>query len=219
MVVQAQIQRKVPFNGIVLDINEEPVKKARVYLNNSRKFAVTDYRGAFGLIDVQPDDTICILIRKTKQLYKVPVVGNRSMRIILTSETEALAEEDEELIKAGFDFVRRRSGVGNSEGIIVTGEALRRTGRRDLLSALSGKVAGLNITQSDIPGSEATVNIRGIKSFHAPSTPLYIYDGMVIDNFNFVSLDDVDYVEVLKDGGMYGSRGANGVIAVYSKKE
>jgi TonB-dependent SusC/RagA subfamily outer membrane receptor len=52
----------------------------------------------------------------------------------------------------------------------------------------------------------------------APSTPLFIVDGVVVDSLDFINLYDVDYVEVLKDATIYGSRGANGVIIVHTKK-
>lgn len=60
--------------------------------------------------------------------------------------------------------------------------------------------------------------IRGRNTLTGPTTPLFIIDGVVVDSLDFVNLYDVDYVEVLKDATIYGSRGANGVIIVHTKK-
>ena len=60
------------------------------------------------------------------------------------------------------------------------------------------------------------MNIRGLKSFISDSTPLFVVDGFIVETLNDVPIYDIDYVEILKDGHMYGSRGANGVILVFT---
>ena len=96
-------------------------------------------------------------------------------------------------------------------GEIVEGLDLQRSGYSDILEALQGRVAGLYI------GPDG-VRIRGIHSFELSNEPLYYIDDNEVSDLDAVNIYDVDYVEVVKDGAMYGSRGANGVIIVHTKK-
>lgn len=108
---------------------------------------------------------------------------------------------------------------GNFEGINpdhITGEQLQRTGQSSVLGALQGLVPGLNVVRSGRNDYDAT--IRGIDSMMSPTTPLYIIDGVIVDSFDSLNIYDVDYVDVLKDASIYGSRGANGAIYVHTKR-
>lgn len=205
--VKVSVNANEPFNGIIYDAQGNPLKNAKVYVNDSRRYATTDKKGHFGLTDVQPDDTIHVLVKKRKYPYLIPVEGRKSLKIFLADEN-IRAEQDEELVNFGYGFVKRREYTGSSNGI--SGEELLRTGRTDIMSALVGKVAGLNISPSG-------VNIRGESSLIASNEPLYIVDGNIVANFNGINLHDVDHVEVLKDASIYGSRGTNGAILVFTK--
>lgn len=197
-----------PFNGLIYDAQGHPLKNAKVYVKDSRIYATSDKNGKFGLTNVQPDDTIHVLVKKRKFPYSIPVEGRKSMKIFLADENPRV-EQDEELVNFGYGFVKRREYTGTSRGI--SGEELLRTGRNDIMSALTGKVAGLYITPSG-------VNIRGEGSLILSNEPLYIVDGNIVANFNGINIHDVDYVEVLKDASIYGSRGANGAILVFTKR-
>lgn len=196
-----------PFNGIIYDAQGNPLKNAKVYVNDARRYATSDKKGHFGLTNVLPDDTIHVLVKKRKLPYIIPVEGRKSMKIFLADENPHV-EQDDELVNYGYGFVKKREYTGTSSGI--SGEELLRTGRQDIMSALVGKVAGLDI-------SPRGVNIRGVNSFMSSTEPLYIVDGNIVANFNGISLYDVDHVEVLKDASIYGSRGSNGAILVFTK--
>ncbi len=205
-------QGEVPFNGLVLDRELKPKKGVKIYVKDSKRYTTSDKKGRFGLTDVQPDDTLTLLLSKKEKIL-IPVDGARGIKIVLAGDGTAKGEDDEELANTGFGYVKRREFTGVSSGI--SGDRLRATGARDILSALKGLVPGLNVTGS--PGNES-VNIRGKKSLMLPSTPLYVVDGIVVSSFDFLSIYDVDNVEVIKDGSQYGSRGANGAIVVTTKK-
>ena len=85
------------------------------------------------------------------------------------------------------------------------------------MAALQGRVPGLNISGTEAPGSEGSVNIRGFKSFTGSNTPLFVVDGMIVETLTDVPLYDIDYVEILKEASFYGSRGANGAIVVFTR--
>ncbi|HOI49489.1 MAG TPA: TonB-dependent receptor plug domain-containing protein, partial [Prolixibacteraceae bacterium] len=89
------------------------------------------------------------------------------------------------------------------------------TGERDLLRALAGKVPGLNLVYRD--NGTVTLRLRGGTSLDGNDDPLYIVDGAVVDDLSYLNLHDVDKVDVLKDGSIYGTRGANGAIVVTTR--
>lgn len=98
----------------------------------------------------------------------------------------------------------------------ITGEQLQRTGQSSVLGALQGLVPGLNVVRSGRNDYDA--NIRGIDSMMSPTTPLYIIDGVIVDSFDSLNIYDIDYVDIMKDASIYGSRGANGAIYVHTKR-
>lgn len=202
---------EVPFNGILLDGGLKPKKGVKIYVKDPKRYTTTDKQGRFGLTDVQPDDTLTLVLSK-KEKIMIPVDGCKGIRIVLAGDNSAHAENDEELVNLGYGFVKRREHTGVSSGI--SGDKLRATGHRDILGALKGMVPGLNITGTL---GDYKVNIRGKKTLLLSDEPLYLVDGVVMSSLDFVSIYDVDHVEVIKDASQYGSRGANGAILVTTK--
>lgn len=207
IMASVSINAQEPFNGIIYDGQGKPIKNAKVYSSDARRYATSDKKGQFGLTNILPYDTIHIKVKNRKEPYVIPVDGRKSMIVYLSDENPKV-EQSEELVNFGYGFVKRREYTGVSNGI--SGEELLRTGRKDILSALVGKVAGLDISPSG-------VTIRGTKSFLGSNEPLYVVDGNIVANFYGINLHDVDHVEVLKDASIYGSRGANGAILVFTK--
>lgn len=197
---------EVPFNGMVLDREMKPKRGVKVYVQDPKRYASTDKQGRFGLTDVQPDDTLHLVVSK-KEMVLVPVEGRRGIRIILAGDGTR-AENDDEIANTGYGFVKRREFTGVSSGI--SGDRLRATGARDILSGLKGLVPGLVINNGG-------ATIRGQHSLNLSNEPLYIVDGVTTESLDHVSIYDVDHVEVIKDAGQYGSRGANGAIVVTTK--
>ena len=202
---------EVPFNGLLLDGELKPKKGVKVYVKDPKRYATTDKQGRFGLTDVQPDDTLHLVLSK-KETLLLPVEGRRGVRIVLAGDRSAQAEDDEELVNLGYGFVKRREHTGVSSGI--SGDRLRSTGARDVMTALRGLVPGLVISGS--PGNY-DVTIRGKHSLLLSSEPLYLIDGVVVQSLDFLNIYDVDHVEVIKEASQYGSRGANGAILVTTK--
>lgn len=203
----AQDRDFIPFNGSVTDMSGMPLKGVKVYNYDSKRYTLTNKNGRFGLSNVYATDTLHLIYKKTK--YDIPVDGMRSMRIRLADQQVKQAEEDEDLVQLGIGYVKRREFTGASGGI--SGEELVRSGKTNLLDALQGRVAGLYI-------SNGKALIRGVNSINLPTDPLYIVDGIEVHNLDMINLHDIDRVEVLKDANIYGSRGANGVIVVTTKK-
>ncbi|MDE6484620.1 MAG: TonB-dependent receptor plug domain-containing protein [Duncaniella sp.] len=198
-----------PFNGIVTRSDFSPVKGAKIYVNDSRKYAKTDKNGRFGLTDVAPGDSLHLIIKKNT--YVIPVDSARSMRIVVADEGGIKnAAEDPELVDLGFGYVKRREYNSPTSGI--TGDRLVATGRTELLEALVGLVPGLERKPN------GSVQLRGTNSFTGRTEPLYIVDGVIVVDFDNINLHDIETVEVLKDASIYGSRGAGGAIIVKTKR-
>lgn len=205
--VSAQKQNGVPFNGIVEDALGQPLKGAKVWVVSPNYYATSDKMGKFGLTNVMPNDTIHVKFKK--HVYNVPVDSMKSIRVRIADELRIEAQEDQELVNTGYGFVKRRESCSATTGI--PGEVLVRTGRTNVLDAMQGLVPGLTV-------SNGKAVIRGIGTINSTSDPLFIVDGVEVQSLSFVSVYDVDRVEVLKDANMYGAKGANGAILVTTKR-
>lgn len=214
MLSTALAEEKIPFNGMVTDLTGKPLKGVRIYVKSENEYAKSDKKGRFGLTDVRPTDTLKMVYNHT--LYIIPVEGKKSLRVKLADQLSYEAKEDQELIDWGYGYVKQRENTAPRAGI--SGEELRKSGYSNVLEALMGRVPGLNIVPSYLPGEEASVNMRGINSINAPQTPLYLVDGVVVETLMNISVYMVDYVEILKDASIYGVRGANGAILVHTIK-
>lgn len=204
----------VPFNGLVTDMTGAPLRNVRVFLHAESYSARTDKNGHFGLTNVQPSDTL--RLRYRKMLYTIPVEGRKSISIRLGDQLTPEASEDRDLVDIGYGWVKRREILQPTSGI--RGEDLVRGGYTNILQALQGRVPGLNISSTNRPGERASITMRGINSINLDTTPLFVVDGVVVSSLDYISLYDVDYIEVLRDASIYGSRGANGAILVHTKR-
>ena len=204
------------FNGVLTDLTGKPVKRAHVWVRSERDYALTDGKGRFGLTNVQTSDTLHVSIKK--QQFCIPIAGRKSLRIKLADVTVSEVEEDQQLVDIGFGYVSRREHTGVSN--YISGNELRRSGQHDIISALQGRIAGLNITGTGgIGGGGQEVSMRGTRTILGNSTPIFLIDGVVVPSFEGLNLNDVNYVEIMKDASIYGSNGGNGAIIVHTKTE
>lgn len=201
-----------PFNGRIIDFAGKPVRKAKIYVKNPKNYAKSDKEGRFGLTDVQPDDTLHVVIgRKT---HKIPVDGAKGISIKIEKE-QFFSEEDLELVNMGMGYVRRREYLAPRSG--VTHEQLVATGETDLIRAMRGLMPGVYFTEkynTTTGFNEININIRNATSHNAGTSPLWVVDGSESYSPPTLTVMEVESVEVLKDGAGYGTRGANGVIIV-----
>lgn len=203
----------VPFNGVIVDVNNEPVKRARIYVTDENRYAISDKKGRFGLTDVKPTDTLHV--KFGGELYTIPVDGLKSIRIRLADQKQYSASGDENLVSIGFDYVKTRERF--NAGSTITGEDLIKTGRHDLIEALQGLVPGLRIRQGEF-GEGAAANIRNSASLSGNTDALYVVDGVIVESLFGINVYAVDHVEILKDANIYGAMGGNGAIVVYTRR-
>ncbi len=132
---------------------------------------------------------------------------------------EPQASELEELVVVGYGTQRKSDLTGSISS--VSSEEVDKIPTGNVQDALQGKVAGLQVTPaSGRPGDQPVVQIRGVGTLNN-ANPLYVVDGLLVDDIGYLSPSNIESIEVLKDASataIYGSRGANGVIVVTTKQ-
>lgn len=195
-----------PFNGLITRQNGSGVK-AKIVITGSDKFTNSDGKGRFGFSDIEPTDTLRIVLRHTT--YDIPVMGFRSMHIEFDDKMMLYKiRESEELINLGENYVKRRESIDFSSGI--SGDRLRATGCFNLMDALKMLYPGLREVNGEL-------SLRTTNSINSSSAVLVLCDGIDV-NINTINLHDVKSVEIIKGSNMYGFRGVNGVIKVTTRR-
>jgi TonB-dependent starch-binding outer membrane protein SusC len=196
---------------------------ASVTVKGSTTSALTDAQGNFSIS--VPDDNAVLLVSFVGYTSQEIVVGNRSA---INLSLQSTSSELTSVVVVGYGTQRKRDVTGAvksvgaeefNKGIINTPQQL-----------LQGKVAGVNVTSaSGEPGAAQGISIRGPGGVRTGSTPLFVVDGLPLDNsstgggdpLNFINPADIETIDVLKDASataIYGARGANGVILITTKK-
>ena len=210
MVLSAQ-NRSI--SGKVFDTNEEPLIGVTVTIENTIIGAITDIDGAFTL--QVPEGKVVLNVSYVGFVpQKVTVASGQSNVTVRLSEDAVLLNE---VVVVGYGKQKKVNLTGAVAS--VGGEELENRVTKSLSSMLQGTVAGLNVTTSSgVPGSSASINVRGITSIHE-SEPLVLIDGAVGD-IDRVNPNDVESISVIKDASaaaIYGARAAFGVILVTTK--
>jgi TonB-linked SusC/RagA family outer membrane protein len=139
----------------------------------------------------------------------------------LDVEMKASARALEQVVVVGYG-TRKRSDVTSSI-VSINAEEIRSRPVQNALQALQGKAAGVDITSNERPGEVGSILIRGVRSLAATNSPLYVVDGIPLNfgGINALNPNDIETMDVLKDASataIYGSRGANGVVLITTKK-
>lgn len=139
--------------------------------------------------------------------------------IVLMVALRPQVSEIEELVIVGAAI--RKSDLTGSVAR-VTAETLKEAPTSSVVQALQGRVPGIYVQSSAAPGSKASIKIRGNNSIHYGTNPIFVIDGLVIEGgFDMISPEDIATIDILKDASataIYGSRGANGVVVITTKK-
>ena len=202
--------------GQVVDENSEPLIGASVKVKGSSVGAPTDLDGNFTL-KAEPGATLVVsYIGYETREVKVPASGK--MKIILENDANQL----DGVVVVG--VLMKKSDLTGAVSH-VDSEVLTQKPVTNINEALQGRVAGVNITRGITPSDDSSIKIRGTNTINSGSSPIYVVDGLVMDNqfgfYNSINVNDVESIEVLKDASataLYGSRGANGVIIITTKK-
>lgn len=202
-------------SGVVVDGNGDPVVGASIQAKGTTQGTISDYDGQFELDVPESVKTLVVsFIGMTTQ--EVP--AEKNIRVVLTENAEML----QDVVVTGYGTVAKGAYAGSAQA--VKADDIEKKNPSDITKALAGEVAGVQVAQSSgQPGTISTIRIRGIGSLSASSTPLYVVDGIPLDAASISSIDpsDIASTTILKDAtatSLYGSRGANGVVLITTKK-
>ncbi len=203
----------VTIRGRVVDNNGQPIVGAAVLQTGTTNGTVTDIDGNYSL--VAPSNANLSVSFIGYNSSKADVNGRSTVNFTLTEETTELGE----LVVIGYGVQRKADLTGSVA--VVDADELKKVSNSNISTMLQGKAAGVQITTDGQPGADPAVKIRGLGSFGSTS-PLYVIDGVPMGtSIRDFSPNDIETIQVLKDASaaaIYGSRAANGVIIITTKR-
>jgi len=206
-----------PVTGKVTDENGKGLSGVTVSIKgNAGKAVVTDETGQFTISVATGKETL-VFTYIGYGVQEVNLQNRTTISVRMALDSKSL----EDVVVVGYNTVKRKDVTGSVAGINQADIKSRPVA--NAVEAMQGKVAGVDISSNERPGTIGNINIRGVRSLLASSAPLFVVDGIPlisggIDNFN---PQDIETIDVLKDASataVYGSRGANGVIIVTTKQ-
>lgn len=209
------LQQRKQITGTIVDALGEPVIGANIIEQGTNNGTVTDIDGHFSLL-VENENAIIRISYIGYIEQEINITGRNSFNIVLREDTQSL----DELVVVGYGTMRKSDVTGSIS--TAKGADIIKNQSFNALEGLKGKAAGVNIfSNTGQPGGEMRVIIRGISTINASASPLYVVDGVVMENFQFLNPNDIESIEVLKDASsaaIYGARGANGVVLVTTRR-
>ncbi|PRZ26502.1 SusC/RagA family TonB-linked outer membrane protein [Flavobacterium granuli] len=212
-------------SGIVLDkTSGQPIPGVNINIQGSTNGVSTDFDGKYKLSNIKKGDKIVFSFIG----YKNTIINYDSQKIVNVSLGEDENQLKEVVVQVGYGTVKKKDATGSvsqisakefNKGINVTPESL-----------ISGRISGVNVTGGGAPGAKADIRIRGGSSLNASNEPLIVLDGLPLSNttpsgatsiLSTIDPNDIESFTVLKDASaaaIYGSRAANGVIVITTKK-
>ncbi len=231
--------QQLTVSGAVKDTDGEPLPGVSVVIKGTTQGTITDFDGKYSIPNV-PGDAILQYSFVGMKAQEVTVNGRTTIDITMIEETIGL----EEVVAIGYGTVKKSDLTGSVAS--VKREDLNHGAISSVDQAMQGRIAGVQVTQaSNEPGGGLSIRIRGASSVNAGNEPLYVIDGLPIDNsegitgsgtsavaevganlnaknpLNALNPNDIQSIEILKDASataIYGSRGANGVVLITTKK-
>jgi TonB-dependent starch-binding outer membrane protein SusC len=214
LVIYAQIK----VTGSVKDASGEALVGASVIQKGIGNGVITDQNGIFS-ISVKGEHSVLQFSFLGYTSQSISVGTQRTLQVVLNESTS----EFDEVVVIGYG-TRKKSDVSGS--IVSISEAsIKSRPVQNVIQALQGKAAGVDIISNIRPGEVNSVNIRGNRSVTASNSPLFVVDGIILlgglSSMNDINPNDIASIEILKDASasaIYGSRGANGVVLVTTKQ-
>ena len=229
------VQQQRNIKGVVKNADGESVPGVTVIVKGTTNGTITDVDGNYTLTKV-PSDATLIFSFVGMRTQEVPISGKTTINVMMEDETIGL----DEVVAIGYGTVKKSDLTGSVSS--MKKEDLNTESNTSIGEMLQGRSAGVQVIQSDAePGGGVAIRIRGAGSINAGSGPLYVIDGLPVDNslvvdgsgagvvgtrsprnpLSSINPSDIESIEVLKDASataIYGARGANGVIIVTTKK-
>lgn len=205
-------QQQKQVTGTIKDENGNSVIGATVFVEGTTIGAVTDVDGRF-TIEADGNSTLQVRYIGYVTAY-VPVKQRRNIVITLKEDSQSL----DEVVVIGYGTVKKKDLTGAIS--VVNTKTMGEIPSTSVLESMNGMVPGIEISMNARPGDTGFATIRGISNF-TNNTPLYVIDGLPTNDIRDMNVNDIESMQVLKDASaaaIYGSRAANGVIIITTKK-
>lgn len=210
-------------SGSVMDQQGGPLPGVSILIEGTSTGVITDIDGNYSLN--APGTSVLVFNFLGFESQKVSVDNRSTINVVLRESFMSL----DEVVVVGYGSMRRTDVTGSM--VSVSSEAIEKSVPTSIDQVLQGRAAGVQVQQnSGAPGSSSSIRIRGVNSINATNEPIFVIDGVVIDgnsgsssNNPLASINpsDILTMDVLKDASataIYGSRGANGVILITTKR-
>ncbi len=203
--------------GNVVDTSGQPVIGASVLVKGTMNGTNTDINGNFSLNNVPANGTLEVTFIGFKTVETIAVPSQTFFNITMEEDSATL----DEVVVVGYGVQKKSDVTGALTR--VDSETLNTKPVMNAFEALQGKAAGVDITSNQRPGEIGDIRIRGNRSLNASNKPLYVVDGVPLSAGGIETLNprDIESIDILKDASstaIYGSRGANGVVLVTTKR-
>ncbi len=215
LLTAASVSAQKRVTGRVVDTNGAPVIGATVRVEGGKGVTTTDANGNFTLQDVSAS---------AKNL-KVTYIGKATQTVTISGNVKVVMKDNETELGEAYVVAYGRATKQSFTGAAakIKGEKIEEKSTTEVTQALMGEVAGVQVINSDgNPGSSGDIYIRGLGSLYSSSQPLIVLDGIPYGgNFSSIDPKDIASVDIMKDAtaaALYGSRGANGVVIVTTKR-
>ena len=207
------VAQTITQTGVVLDQTNETMIGVAVQVEGTTTGAITDLDGNFS-INCNKGATLVFSFMGYKPV-KIKANGQK-MKIVMEEDAQAL----DEVVVVGFGSMQKKHISGSMT--TVDAKALEEKSAVSVFDALQGAAPGMQITSSSgAPGASSFVSIRGASTFSDDGVaPLFVVDGVIVDNIDDLSPSDIKQIDVMKDAAssaIYGARAANGVILITTK--
>lgn len=207
--------RMASITGKITDEAGKPLPGASVVVKSATTGTISDQDGKY-TISAGPD-AVLVFSSISFETQEIPVQNRSVIDVSMTPSNKTLNE----VVVVGYGTQSKRAITGAVASVGFN--EFKDRSFSNITQSLAGKIAGVNITQAQgAPGVSPIIRIRGISSITAGTNPLFVVDGVPLENFNLnlINPQDIESVDVLKDASsaaIYGSRGANGVVLVTTK--
>ncbi|MBL0358179.1 MAG: TonB-dependent receptor [Chitinophagaceae bacterium] len=203
--------------GAVTDSTGKPLKGVSVFSKGNKKGTQTDADGKFS-ITVKGEGNTDLIFSGIG--FKTAIVSANGNRDIVVKLLQDIVMQDEVVVNVGYGTLKKREV--SSAVSSITAKDIKDVPINNASEALTGRLAGVQVTTSEgAPDADVKIRVRGGGSITQSNDPLYIVDGVQVDNgLSTISPQDIQSIDVLKDAAataIYGARGANGVIIVTTK--
>lgn len=202
--------KKITVTGIVLDAKQKPVEGAAIFIDKIKTNSVSDQRGYYK-VKVSPDSKEILVFTLFNGASEEAINGRATINFTLTDKSTEPANKDKndqnETVNVGYGTVQKKD-VTTQVGVI-DGQDPKFASYQSIYDMIRGRIPGVEVTGKSI-------KISGSSSLNISTEPLFVVDGVIVNNIDDISPQTVKSIEVLKGpaASVYGTRGANGVILI-----